>query len=161
MNMTARQMSEFLMYRCVFSRGGYVNLADIDKHRVPVKTADELLNALERFTREACDSGEAALALSGGIDSAILAKFMPKGAKAYTFRCVVPGIKVTDESERAGLIADICGLKHEVIDIHWEDVIAVVDELMRHKKAPVHSIETQIYIAALKVKSEGFSRFIF
>ena len=86
---------------------------------------------------------------------------MPKGARAYTFRCVVPGIKVTDESERAQLIADICGLKHEVINVYWEDVIDVVDELMRHKRAPVHSIETQIYIAALRVKGEGFTKFIF
>ena len=120
-----------------------------------------MLDVLEGFTRNACRCGNVALALSGGIDSAILAKFMPKGSKAYTFRCVVPGVKVTDESERAGLIAEINGLSHEVINIHWEDVIAVVDELMRHKKSPVHSIETQIYIAALKAKGEGFKRFIF
>ena len=86
---------------------------------------------------------------------------MPEGSKAYTFRCVVPGIKVTDESERAGLIAEMCGLEHEVINIYWEDVIAVIDDLMRHKKAPVHSIEAQIYIAAVKAKHDGFIKFIF
>ena len=66
-------MSKYLMYRCVLS-----NLNDTDFPRVPMKTSDELLSALERFTHEAPHDGHAALALSGGMDSAILARFMPK-----------------------------------------------------------------------------------
>ena len=158
MKMTNIAMSEYLMYRYVLHGGA--QLQDIDFPRVPVRTSGELLAALERFTREASRDGRAVLALSGGIDSAILAKFMPKGAAAYTFRCVVPGVKVTDESERAALIAGLCGLKHEVIDIRWEDVEGVVDDLMRHKGSPVHSIEAQIYLAAKRAKSEGFTKFI-
>lgn len=153
--MTNEEMSEFLMYRCVLK-----NLQEYTPH-IPVKTSEELFSALERFTQEAANDGKAALALSGGIDSAILAKFMPKGSKAYTFRCVVPGVKVTDESERAKLYADICGLEHEVIDIYWEDAEAVIDTIMKHKNASVHSIEAQIYIAALKAKNDGFTKFIF
>lgn len=160
MKLSKREMSEYLMYRYVFREGLSINLP-VDSSRIPVKTSDELLESLERLTREASQDGKAALALSGGIDSAILAKFMPKGSTAYTFRCVVPGIKVTDESERAKVYADICGLKHKVVDIYWEDVEAVIDGLMRHKGAPIHSIEAQIYIAAKKVKSDGFDKFIF
>ncbi len=104
---------------------------------------------------------KSALALSGGIDSAILAKFMPKGSTAYTFRCIVPGVKVIDESENAKIYAEICGLEHKIIDIYWEDVEAVIDELMLRKGAPVHSIEAQIYIAAKQVKQDGFENFIF
>lgn len=141
MQMTSQEMSEYLMYRCVLS-----NLKDTDFSRVPVKTSDELLSALERFTSEAAHDGKAALALSGGIDSAILARFMPKGSTAYTFRCVVPGVQVTDESKRAGVYADLCGLRHEVIDIYWEDIERVIDGLMRRKHAPVHSIEAQIFL---------------
>ena len=126
-----------------------------------MKTSEELLSALERFTREAAQDGKTALALSGGIDSAILARFMPEGSTAYTFRCVVPGVKVIDETERAARYASLCGLKHEVIDIYWEDVERVIDELMRHKGAPVHSIEAQIYIAAKRAKSHGLTRLIF
>ncbi|MBQ7544222.1 MAG: asparagine synthase [Synergistaceae bacterium] len=125
-----------------------------------MRTSVELLAALEHFTREATKDGRAALALSGGIDSAILARFMPEGSRAYTFRCVVPGVKVIDESGRAAMIADICGLKHEVIDITWEDVEAVTDGLMRHKGSPMHSIEAQIYIGAMRAKAEGFTKFI-
>ena len=77
MKMTIKQMCEFLMYRCVLS-SMYVNLAEIDKRRVPVKTSGELLDALERFTRGACESGEAALALSGGIDLQFWLNSCPK-----------------------------------------------------------------------------------
>ena len=90
--------------------------------RTPVKTADDLLNAIEKNVNEACGNGKAVLALSGGIDSAILAKFMPKGSKAYTFRCIVQGKQVTYETEAAHRWAKLCGLKHEIIDIYWEDV---------------------------------------
>ena len=64
-----------------------------------------------------------ALALSGGIDSAILARFMPKGSKAYTFRCLVPDKKVVDESEQAAVWAQMNNLDHEIIDITWEDIL--------------------------------------
>ena len=46
-------------------------------------------------------------------------------------------------------------------NIYWEDVDVVTDELMIHKGAPIHSIDTQIYIAAKKVLSDGFTKFIF
>ena len=159
MQMSNKSMSEYLMYRYVFDDEN-VKVQDINFPRVPVKTSDELITALEKFTSEAAHDGKAALALSGGIDSAILAKFMPRGSKAYTFRCLVPGVKVIDESERAAMIADICGLSHEIINIHWEDVINVIDDLMRRKNAPVHSIEAQIYIAARRAVNQGFTKFI-
>ncbi len=105
--------------------------------------------------------GKAALALSGGIDSAILAKFMPKGSTAYTFRCVVPGVKVVDETQSAAKIAMMCGLKHKIIEIYWEDVERFAPALMAHKGMPIHSIEVQIYKAALQAKQDGFERLIF
>lgn len=102
-----------------------------------------------------------ALALSGGIDSAILAKFMPKGSVAYTFKCVVPGVKVTDESIAAARYAEECGLKHKVVEIYWEDFERYSDELMLQKGAPIHSIEVQIYKAALKAKEDGIDTLVF
>lgn len=157
MELNKLEISEYLMYRYIIHAPSTESL---DFPRVPVKNSEELLEALRKFTSEAAADGKAALALSGGIDSAILAKFMPKGSKAYTFRCVVPGVKVIDETERASLIAELCGLEHEVINIYWSDVKSAIDDLMRHKGAPVHSIEAQIYIAAQKAKREGFTKFI-
>ncbi len=158
-------MSSFLMYRYIYDEAFDFGLPrkniDIFFERTPVADGDELINFLHARVEKATVDGKAALALSGGIDSAILAKFMPEGSTAYTFRCLVPGKKVEDESERAAHWAEICKLNHKVIDIYWEDVEAVVDKLMLHKGAPIHSIETQIYIAAKKVLADGFEKFIF
>ena len=110
---------------------------------------------------DACRDGKAALALSGGMDSAILAKLMPEGSTAYTFRCIVPGVNVTDESPMAAKFAEQCGLIHKVIPIYWENVVAVVNQLMLRKGAPIHSIECQIYLAAQQAKRDGFDKFIF
>lgn len=121
----------------------------------------DLERALAEQMRELTKDGRAALALSGGIDSAILAKFMPKGSKAYTFQCVVPGIEVVNEVPSAAAYAQECGLEHEVIPIYWEDFEEYAPVLMRHKGAPIHSIEVQIYKAALKAKRDGFERLIF
>ena len=160
-------LSSYFMYRYGFDKDVSISLKhpnhiiDLAFERKKVKTSDDLLNALEEIVREATADGKAALALSGGIDSAILAKFMPEGSKAYTFRCVVPGVEVTDETGRAKYYADECKLDQNVIDIRWEDIENIIDDLLIHKGGPVHSIEAQIYICALRAKAEGFSRVIF
>ena len=159
-------MSSYLMFRYVVdptkSFGGQLRprVVDISFPRTPIRTGDELISALKSKVEAATADGKAALALSGGIDSAILAKFMPEGSTAYTFRCVVPGKQVTDESARARAIADACRLKHKIVDITWDDQISAADILMKHKHAPIHSIEAQIYKAALQIKTDGFSKFI-
>lgn len=160
-------MASYLMFRYVFDRGKSFsadkacNAVDLSFHRTPVRTAEELLTALSASVEYACTDGKAALALSGGIDSAILARLCPAGTKAYTFRCVVPGIEVTDESAQARHWAKLCGLDHEVIDIMWQDIEAASGVLMEHKGAPIHSIEAQIYLAARKALAGGAEMFIF
>lgn len=160
-------MSSYLMYRYVFEAdkrfydGVQVNIIDLAFRRKPVKTAEDLITILSEIVEKETSDGKAALALSGGIDSAILARLMPKGAKAYTFRCVVPGKAVTDESGQAANWAKANSLSHEIIDIRWEDIKSAADKLMLHKGAPIHSIEAQIYLAANKAKEDGASKFIF
>ena len=158
-------MSAFLMYRYVYDESKDFGLprknVDVSFERTPISDGDELINFLKARVEEATADSKAALALSGGIDSAILAKFMPEGSTAYTFRCLVPGKKILDESERAAHYAEVCKLNHKIIDIYWEDIESVVDKLMLRKGAPIHSIETQIFIAAQKVLADGFTKFIF
>ena len=160
-------LSSYFMYRYGFNENisisdKYPNhIEDIDFERVPVKNSKDLELALKNKMEENTADGNAVLALSGGMDSAILAKFMPKGSTAYTFRCIIPGVKVTDESERAAYYAKCCKLEHKIIDITWEDIEKTIEPLMKHKGGPIHSIESQIYIAALKAKDEGFSKIIF
>lgn len=160
-------MSSFLMYRTVadaskaFDERYTPRLYEDNFSKIPIHQSSELKTAIERQIAEWTKDGKAAIALSGGIDSAIIAKYMPKGSTAYTFKCVVPGTEVTDESAQAARYAKECGLKHEVIEIYWEDFVRFAPKLMKHKGAPIHSIEVQIYKAALKAKKEGFERLIF
>lgn len=158
-------MNSFLIYRYLYDESinfglPYKNV-NIYYERTPIDNGDELIDFLKAQVKTATADGKAALALSGGMDSAILAKFMPEGSTAYTFRCLVPGKKVVDESERAASYAEICKLNHKVVDIYWEDVESVVDKLMLHRGAPIHSIEAQIYIAAQRALADGFTKFIF
>ncbi len=160
-------MSSYLMYRYVvdnnysFSVDRICKQVDLNFKRMPVIDSESLLNSLKLSVEKACCDGKVALSLSGGIDSAILASLVPKETKAYTYRCVIPGKKVTDESDMAKKWADINGLDHEVIDIYWEDIVEAADKCMMHKNAPIHSIESQIYIASKKAVEAGKNKFIF
>lgn len=160
-------MSSYLMYRTVadddkcFFDGMKPNVFHVNFPRIPVANSSDLENAISAQMNKWTKDGKAALALSGGIDSAILAKFMPKGSKAYTFQCIVPGVEVTNEVPQARKYAEECGLDHEVIEVYWEDFVKFAPLIMKHKGAPIHSIEVQIYKAALKAKQDGFERLVF
>ena len=158
--LNAREMSCFLMYRMTHPET--INTVE-EKigNRIPVNNSEELEAHIRSRVQEVTKNGKAALALSGGIDSAILAKMMPEGSVAYTFKCIVPGMEVTDESPAAARYAEECGLDHRIVEVYWEDVEKYADELMRHKGAPIHSIEVQIYKAALRAKEDGFDTLIF
>lgn len=160
--------SSYLMYRTMadpskcFDERLPLNLySGEDRTLIPVGSAEDLKHALASQMEEMTKDGKAVLALSGGIDSAILAKMMPAGSKAYTFQCIVPGMEVTSEVEQAARYAKECGLEHEVVKIYWEDFEKYASILMKHKGAPIHSIEVQIFKAATKAKDDGFRRIIF
>ncbi len=160
--------SSYLMYRTVadddlcFRDGWKPNLYQTpDKPKLQVYNSADLEKALRSQIMEIAGDGKAALALSGGIDSAILAKCMPEGSRAYTFQCIVPGIEVTNEVPQAAKYAHDCNLDHRVIKVYWEDFLQYAPKLMYHKKAPIHSIEVQIYKAALQAKMDGFETIIF
>lgn len=160
-------MSSFLMLRTIsdhnhcFKSDLVPQFFEENSDRKSVCDSFELEEVLRSEVERACQSGKAALALSGGIDSAILAKFMPKGSVAYTFKCVVPGTDVVDESAAAAQYAKECGLEHRIIEIFWEDMVSLAPELMKHKCSPIHSIEVQIYKAALQAQKDGFDTLIF
>lgn len=137
------------------------NTPEVNFDRISIQNSEELEETLREKVKQATADGKAALALSGGIDSAILAKMMPKGSTAYTFKCVVPGVHVTDETGAAARYARENGLVHKIVEIRWEDVEKYASILMRYKGAPIHSIEVQIYKASLHAKADGFERIIY
>ena len=160
-------MSSYLMYRFIVDRdkcfdekfdNPYIK-RDFD--RTLISDSYELEENLRNTVKQCCSSKRTALALSGGIDSAILAKFMPEGSAAYTFKCIVPGVDVVDETKTAAIYAKECGLEHRIIEIYWEDFEKYSEPIISYKNQPTHSIEVQIYKAALQAKEDGFDSMIF
>ena len=163
-------MSSFLMYRIISDRNKCFSLDYPPKwesfpgNRKEIFTSCELEKCL-REKMQCINSGKrCGLALSGGIDSAILLSFMPDDSIVYTFKCVVPGIEVIDESPRAAEYIKASGksrITHKIIPIYWDDMESMSIPLMKQKGAPIHSIEVQIYKAALQAKEDGCDTFIF
>lgn len=159
--------SSFLMYRTVideskrFYENIKPNIVSTPSNREKINNSEELYKSLKKQVESVSKNKKVALALSGGIDSAILAKFLPKGTMTYTFNCIVPGKDVIDETKQAQKYAEECGLKNKVIGIYWEDFEEYAPILMKHKGMPIHSIEVQIYKAALEAKRDGFDTLIF
>ena len=158
-------MNSFLMYRALvdkevsFSETVVPYFFQQDKSRIQVSTVGEIDEAIKMIVEESLRDGKCALMLSGGIDSAIIAKYLPKGTLAYTLRCVAKN--ALDETEQAKKYAEECGLVHKVIDVTWEDYLQFYPILMKHKGAPIHSIEPQIYKAAEVAKKDEVKNLIF
>lgn len=98
------------------------------------------------------------LLLSGGMDSAILASYM-KGMDAYTFR-FLGGEYQKDELLRAERFAAYNHMTLHYVDINLESVNKALPIVMKSKGAPVHSIEPQLYVAAMQAKKDGITRLI-
>ena len=98
------------------------------------------------------------ICLSGGMDSAILASYM-RGCDAYTFR-FLGGEFMKEELARAEYYANNYGLHLHYVDIDWSTVEKYLPIVMKHRNAPVHSIEPQLYQAAMQAKADGVTRMI-
>ena len=162
-------MSSFLMYRTVVDRTKSFSdnfppfYRPFPADRRSICDSDALLAYLREAIAAKTKGKKCALALSGGIDSAILLTMMPEDTITYTFKCIVPGKEVTDETPRAReyLAWARPELLHRVVPVCWEDMESMIDPLMRHKGSPTHSIEVQIYKAARQAKEDGCDMMIF
>lgn len=122
-----------------------------DEEKRLIRTADDIGHAIEdSFSQVGHKVG---IMLSGGMDSAILASYLP-GAEAYTFR-FLDGDYQSEELSRAKYYAEYYGLNLHYVDINWKTVESHLDTVMKAKGAPVHSIEPQILQAALQAKADG------
>ena len=119
--------------------------------KIPVSTAQDIHIALERQIT-ALKNRKLGVLLSGGIDSAVIASYL-SGCDAYTFR--YPNNFQMEEWKRAEIYSKRYGLRLHYVDINWDTVIRSIDTVMRSKGAPVHSIEPQIYTAAIQAKADG------
>lgn len=129
-----------------------------DRGQVAVSTPGAIRAALSHLLAREAASPSTALLLSGGIDSAILAALLPPGTRAYTVRFHAPG--ALDESVGAAQFATRCGLSHRVVTVTWEDHLAHIDALMRHKRSPLHPAEVGLHLAARAAAEEGATRLV-
>ena len=127
-----------------------LNLQD----RIPVKTSKDIDREIQKqFVQLYAKYDNIGILLSGGMDSANLAAYLKPGSHAYTFNS--PFGEFDADVERAKDYCKKYQLNHHLIDITMDDYQRYTPIVMRHKFAPVHSIEPQIYKAAILAKQDG------
>lgn len=119
--------------------------------RHKVKTAKDIDKQLFNIFKNI--EGKKGIFLSGGMDSAILASYMP-GCEAYTFR-FLGGNYQKEELARAEQYAKKYNLKLHYVDITWDTVEKYLVPLLKKKKSPLHSIEPQLLQAGIQAKKDG------
>lgn len=159
-------MSHYLAFR--FIKDENINFFDGLSHTVfkprdekeitPVSIIDEMDSIIRAKINEFYVPNKTAILLSGGIDSAILASYLPEGTKAYTFKCIADG--AIDETAQARKYCDAYKLDHEIIEMNWSDFEELTPEILKVDGVPFHSIEVQLLKAAKYAKSQGIERFI-
>lgn len=160
-------MSSYLAFRYIekndvdFFQGlHHENIIPIsDDKKISVRTADDIDSAIQKtFDSLFAKNKKLGILLSGGMDSAILASYM-RGCNAYTFR-FFGGDFAKEELERAEYYAKYYGLKLHYVDLDWKKQTENLDVILESKAAPVHSIEPQLYAAALQSKQDGVEHLV-
>lgn len=131
------------VYKPKYRKYGCSNYLDIDK-------------AISEIVEKEYIPNKTAILLSGGMDSAVLASYMPKGTKAYTLKCI--SNNAIDETNQAKIYTAKYDLAHEIIEITWDDYLNLTPQLMKYNCVPVHSIEPQLLKAAIKAKEDGMEK---
>lgn len=135
-----------------FQHHNYQPIPDVK--RIPVKTSEDIdLEIQKQFDVLYQKYDNIGILLSGGMDSANLASYLKQGSHAYTFTS--ESGEFNADIERAKVYCEKWQLQHHFIDITMADYEKFTPIVMKHKFAPVHSIEPQIYKAAGIAKQDG------
>ncbi|MBO7718004.1 hypothetical protein J6S37_00715 [Candidatus Saccharibacteria bacterium] len=122
------------------------------KKRIKVTTSNDIDHEIQKqFDQLYQKYSRIGILLSGGQDSAILASYLKPGSNAYTFSTKLSDV-YNDDIERAKKYCNKYHLCHHLIDINFDDYKKYTPIVMKKKCAPVHSIEPQIYKAAVMAK---------
>ena len=122
---------------------------------VGVKTSDDIDHAIQKQIDKLYEKyDKIGVLLSGGMDSATVAAYLKPGSNAYTFDTKLSDVYDLDRG-RAQKYCDALGLKLNLVDISFDDYKEYSPILMKHRGAPVHSIEPQMYKAMLAARANG------
>ena len=157
-------MSSYLAFRYVAARDtGFNERLIPDYPQKPTKditgvaNADDIDRVIQQFLAENFDSTTGIL-LSGGMDSAIIAAYLPAKTKAYSIRFIAPD--AVDETIMASRYAECYNLDFKTVDVTWEDYLKTGPALMKGRKAPLHQIEAAVYKAAKAAKQDGITKLL-
>ncbi len=155
-------LSSYIAFRYIWKNGmdfcegfQHKNILPVnDDQRIKVRTSADIDREIQRqFDALYAKYDRIGILLSGGMDSANLAAYLKPGSHAYTFRSA-SGVFDAD-IDRAAKYCKKWGLQHHFVEITMADYEKYTPIVMRHKFAPVHSIEAQIYKAAEMAKKDG------
>jgi len=125
-----------------------------EEDKIPVRTSEDIDREIQKQFDELYKKYDnIGILLSGGMDSANLASYLKSGSHAYTFNSASGEFDA--DVERAKTYCTKLQLKHHLIDITMDDYKKFTPIVMHYKFAPVHSIEPQIYKAAVIAKQDG------
>lgn len=119
-----------------------------------ITNSQDIIRKISTITKK-YQNKKVGILLSSGIDSIIIASFLPKQTQAYTVRFLAKNS--IDESIYAAKIAKHLGLKHKIITVQWKDYLRYKKKLMLNKNSPLHPVEVGIYCAALQAHKDGIS----
>ncbi len=155
-------LSSYIAFRYIWKEGmdfypgfRHHNYEPIPKEeQIPVVTSADIDREIQRqMDALYARYDHIGILLSGGMDSANLAAYLRPGSHAYTFTSDT-GVFDADV-ERAAKYCRKFGLQHHLIDIDFDDFKRYTPIVMAAKDAPVHSIEPQIYKAAIQARKDG------
>ena len=155
-------LSSYIAFRYIWKEGmdfypgfHHHNYEPIPKsEQIPVVTSADIDREIQRQMDALYERyAHIGILLSGGMDSANLAAYLRPGSHAYTFTSAT-GVFDADV-ERAAKYCQKFGLQHHLIDIDFDDFKRYTPIVMAAKDAPVHSIEPQIYKAAVQARKDG------
>lgn len=156
-------LSSYMAFRYLWKEG--VDFAEGFQHknyipapedsRIPVKTAMDIDREIKKQFDELYKRYDnIGILLSGGMDSANLASYLKPGSHAFTFT-TSSGDVFNKDIERASYYCEKFRLNHHLVEINFNDFEEFTPVVMKHKFAPVHSIEPQIYKAATIAQEYG------
>lgn len=155
-------LSSYIAFRYIWKDGvdfcegfQHKNLLPVPaEQRIPVKTSADINREIQKqFDALYQKYDNIGILLSGGMDSANLASYLKPGSHAYTFES--SSGECNADTKRAITYCAKWKLQHHLVNITLEDYQKYTPIVMRHKFAPVHSIEPQIYKAAETARKDG------
>lgn len=128
-------------------------LAGVKRREPPRPLAGLLTDALTRLP-----SGPVALALSGGVDSAVLAALLRGRATAYT---LVPALPGYSEEHEAVEVAERLGVPLRRVHVGAEDYVRSLSAVISACECPLYNLHpVSRYLLAQAVRADGHDNLI-